>query len=419
MHTVFEAIEQTQVYWFLVLFYGFYPVVTSLIWISTAAIYYIRHDLSDEPSYAGESFSPFISILIPAYFEEAGIAKALEGLTRLDYPNYEVIIINDGSDDRTVEETLPFLSDPRVRLLDKHVNEGKAMALNDAIPCARGELLLIMDADTIPEPQVLRAMAAHFRSPNVGAVSGNARVRNRGNILTRVQAVEFSSVIGLLRRAQRIWGRIMCVSGVCGMFRRDALVKAGLYSPGMATEDIDLTFKLQMLHYDVRYEARAKVWMEVPEDLTMLWKQRTRWALGLGQALKRHARIMWTPSLYRMMPVYAESFLSVLWAWTFVMITSMWIIAGLSGYSLDGGSLVPNWFGAMLGAACLMQLLSGVLIDSRYEPNILQEYPFAIFYPLVYWMMMSLSSAIYSTKGFVQKLDLAKPVRWRIVRSTE
>lgn len=419
MHTVFEAIEQSQIYWLLVLFYGFYPVVTSLIWISTATIYYMRHDLSGEPGPAGESFSPFISILIPAYFEEAGIAKALEGLTRLDYPNYEVIVINDGSEDRTVEETLPFLSDPRVRLLDKHVNEGKAMALNDAIPCARGELLLIMDADTIPEPQVLRAMAAHFRSPNVGAVSGNARVRNRNNVLTRVQAVEFSSVIGLLRRAQRIWGRIMCVSGVCGMFRRDALVKAGLYSPGMATEDIDLTFKLQMLNYDVRYEARAKVWMEVPEDLNMLWKQRTRWALGLGQALKRHARIMWTPRLYRLMPVYAESFLSVLWAWTFVMITSLWIIAGLTGYGLDGGSLVPNWFGAMLGSACLLQLLSGVLIDSRYEPNILREYPYAIFYPLVYWMMMSLSSAIYSTKGFVQKLDLAKPVRWRIVRSTE
>ncbi|MEZ5366896.1 MAG: glycosyltransferase family 2 protein [Bryobacterales bacterium] len=237
--------------------------------------------------------------------------------------------------------------------------------------------------------------------------------------MTSLQAVEFSSVIGLLRRAQRVWGRIMCVSGVCGLFRREALIKAGLYSPGMATEDIDLTFKLQMLNYTVQYEPRAKVWMEVPEDIKTLWKQRIRWALGLGQALKRHRHILWTPRLYRMLPVYVESFLSVLWAWVFVAITALWIVAAFAGVWLDGGALIPNWFGAMIGAACLLQLLTGVLIDSRYEPAILREYPFAIFYPLAYWMMMSLSSAIYSSKGFIQKLDLTKPVRWRIVRKTE
>jgi biofilm PGA synthesis N-glycosyltransferase PgaC len=114
-----------------------------------------------------------------------------------------------------------------------------------------------------------------------------------------------------------------------------------------------------------------------------------------------------------------ESFLSVLWAWTFMTITTLWILAGFWGIWLDGGSLIPNWFGAMLGMACLLQLLTGVLIDSHYEPEILREYPFAIFYPLAYWMMMSLSSAIYSTKGFIQNLDLTKPVRWRIVRKAE
>lgn len=419
MHAIFEAIEQSHAYWVLVLFYGFYPIVTSLMWISTAMIYYVRYDLSNEPDIDAVDEWPFVSILIPAYFEESGIAASLRGLTQLDYPNYEVIVINDGSEDRTVEEVLPFLSDPRVRLLDKAINEGKGMALNDAIPMAKGELVLVMDGDTVPESGVLKLMAAHFRSPNVGAVSGNARVRNRKNMLTSLQAVEFSSVIGLLRRAQRVWGRIMCVSGVCGMFRREVLIKAGMYSPGMATEDIDLTFKLQMLDYDVRYEARAKVWMEVPEGIKMLWKQRCRWALGLGQALKRHKRILWTPRLYRMLPVYLESSFSVLWAWTFVAVSSLWIVAGLTGYLFYGGSLVPNWFGAMIGLACLLQLLTGVAMDARYEPAIIREYPAAILYPLAYWMMMSLSSALYSTKGFAEKLDLTKPVRWRIVRENQ
>ncbi len=419
MHALFEAIEQSSLYWHCVLFYGFYPIATSLMWVITAMVYFFWHDLAGSPDSLADHECPFVTILVPSYFEEAGIAGSLRGLASLDYPNYEVIVINDGSTDRTVEEVLPFLSDPRIRLLDKRINEGKAMAMNDAMPCARGELIFVMDADTIPEPDVLRLMAAHFRTPSVGAVSGNARVRNRTNSLTSLQAVEFSSVIGLLRRAQRVWGRIMCVSGVCGMFRRDALVQAGLYTPGMATEDIDLTFKLQMLNYTVRYEPRARVWMEVPEDVKTLWKQRTRWALGLGQALKRHRRILWTPKLFRMLPVYVESALSVLWAWVFMAITALWILALLSGYWLDGGSLVPNWFGAMIGAACLLQLFTGVAIDAMYEREVLTEYPFAIFYPIAYWAMMSLSSAIYSTKGFVQKLDLTKPVRWRILRKSE
>jgi len=106
----------------------------------------------------------------------------------------------------------------------------------------------------------------------------------------------------------------------------------------------------------------------------------------------------------------------VMWAWTFVVITALWLMALLMGYSLDGGSLIPNWFGAMIAAACLVQLLTGVAIDSRYESGILREYPYAVLYPLAYWMIMSASSAVYSTKGFVQRLDLTKPVRWRIVR---
>ena len=203
------------------------------------------------------------------------------------------------------------------------------------------------------------------------------------------------------------------------MFRREALIAAGMYSPGMATEDIDLTYKLQMLNYTVRYEPRAKVWMEVPEDFKMLWKQRTRWALGLGQALKRHRNILWTPRLYRMLPVYIESALSVLWAWTFIIITTLWVIAALTGHWLHGGSLIPNWFGTMVATACLLQLLAGCLIDFRYEKKIVLEYPAAILYPLAYWTMMSLSSAIYSTKGFVEELDLTKPVRWRILRKSE
>ena len=161
-------------------------------------------------------------------------------------------------------------------------------------------------------------MTPHFKSARVGAVAGNPRVRNADNLLSRLQAIEFSSVIGLMRRAQRIWGRVMCVSGVVGMFRKSALIDSGMYSPGMATEDIDLTWKLQARFYDIRYEPSALVWMLVPETLGVWWAQRRRWALGLGQVLRRHSSIFRDWRWRRMYPLYFESAMSYLWSLTFI-----------------------------------------------------------------------------------------------------
>ncbi|MBK5292380.1 MAG: glycosyltransferase, partial [Acidobacteriia bacterium] len=206
------AIENSLPYWLLVSFFGLYPVVTSIFWIIGGMFYHFRRDKRIPPKAEYTGDFPFVSILIPAYCEEETIALALEGALCLDYPDFEVIAINDGSVDGTVQRVLPFLADPRVRLLDKHINEGKAMALNDALICAKGDLVLVMDADSIPDRMLLRRMVPHFAWPNVGAVAGNPRVRNRRSLLAKLQAVEFTSVIGLLRRAQRIWGRVMCVS---------------------------------------------------------------------------------------------------------------------------------------------------------------------------------------------------------------
>jgi biofilm PGA synthesis N-glycosyltransferase PgaC len=134
------------------------------------------------------------------------------------------------------------------------------------------------------------------------------------NTLSRLQAIEFSSVIGLMRRAQRIWGRVMCVSGVAGMFRKSAIIDAGMFSPGMATEDIDMTWKLQTKFYDVRYEPSALVWMLVPETIDVWWAQRRRWALGLGQVLRRHSVIFTDWRWRRMHPLFIESAFSYLWS---------------------------------------------------------------------------------------------------------
>jgi biofilm PGA synthesis N-glycosyltransferase PgaC len=158
--------------------------------------------------------------------------------------------------------------------------------------------------------------------------------------------------------------------------------------------------------------------MEVPEDLGVLWRQRCRWAVGLGQALKRHRDILWTPNQYRLYSVYVESFLSIFWAWTFVAISAFWAVGMLFGQSLYGGSPLPNYWGGMIFACCLGQLLVGVFIDAKYERGVILEFPFAISCPCFDWMVVSLSSTNHSTKDFVKKLNLSAPVTWRVERQS-
>jgi biofilm PGA synthesis N-glycosyltransferase PgaC len=412
LHSALGSIEDTFLYSLAIGFYGFYPIVTSFIYVVTAVVYHLRRPATATP--LPEDELPFVSIIVPAFCEEAVIERSIEGILQIDYPSFELIVVNDGSTDGTAERVRRFFPDRRVRLLDKKMNEGKAMALNDAILCAGAELILIMDADAVPDKMIVRNMVPHFQSARVGAVAGNPRVRNTKRLLCRLQAIEFSSVIGLMRRAQRIWGRVMCVSGVVGMFRKSALMDVGMFTPGMATEDIDLTWKLQTKFYDVRYEGSALVWMIAPDTIRVWWKQRRRWALGLGQVLRRYTGIFKDTRYRRMYPLYVESFLSYIWAVTFVVVTAYWLFAYGVGHAPRGGSPIPNFWGMLLYTFCLVQLACGTWLDSKYDRSILQHFPVSIVYPTFYWFLLTTSTFFYTTKGLFRRLELLKPTLWRI-----
>jgi len=411
-----SIIENSWLYMAAVGFYGLYPILTSLVYVVTAVVYYARRP-SKPIQQLSEKELPFVSVIIPAFCEEGVIGQSIEGVLNMDYPRFELIVVNDGSTDGTARVIRRYLDDKRVRLLDKKVNEGKAMALNDAVLCARAELLLIMDADAVPDRKLLRALVPHFRWGRVGAVAGNPRVQNTRNLLSRLQAIEFSSVIGLMRRAQRIWGRVMCVSGVVGMFRKSAIIDAGMFTPAMATEDIDLTWKLQTKFYDVRYEPSAMVWMIVPENIPMWWKQRRRWAFGLGQVLRRHAAVFADWKYRRMHPLYIESLLSYLWALTFIFVTVFWIFCYAVGHPPRGGSPIPNFWGMLLYTACLLQLACGTWMDSKYDPEIVRHYPVSIIYPTFYWFLLTITSCVYTTKGLFKRIQPTTPMRWHIEHS--
>jgi biofilm PGA synthesis N-glycosyltransferase PgaC len=406
-----RAVDHSRFYLGALIFYGLYPIAMSWLWITLSLSFRRRQE--EHPMTLGGEL-PMVSIIVPCYAEGATLGETIEALLALDYPRFEVIIVNDCSPDDTAAVARSFLHDPRVRLLDKSVNEGKAMGINDALPLCSGEILLIVDADVTVTPGILRHMVPHFQGTRVAAVTGNPRVRNRTSLLQHLQAIEFASIVSMQRRAQRVLGRILTVSGAVVAVRRTALLDLGGFSPQMATEDMDLTWRLQMQFWDVRYEPRAVVWMQVPLNIPDLWRQRRRWTRGLAQAIRRHRSIPFHWKMRRMWPIFYESCASILWAYTFVLMTGYWITCKLAGYAPRGASPIPNFWGMMIATTCIAQLLIGAWMDRRYDPKIMASIPASVLYPVIYWMMMAVITFTYTLPALVRTPPRVQT--WRIRR---
>lgn len=409
---VLAAIDHSLAYRIALFFFGFYPIFMAIVWVVMSIMYFNRHE--KQPEAPLPDYTPFVSIIIPAYAEERTIEGTLEALLNVDYPDYEIIVITDGSPDRTPEIVKRYFQSSRVRLLEKRTNEGKAMALNDALPLCRGEIVVVLDADIVATPSMLRELTRHFVYPRVGAVTGNPRVANRSTLLRQLQALEFSSIVSVQRRAQRIWGRVLTVSGAVMALRRTALLDVGLFAPNMATEDIEMTWRLQRKFWDVRYEPAAVVWMQVPPNLVQLWKQRRRWACGLAQVLRKHWSIPLHWTQRRLWPIYFEAICSILWAFTFSFVTLYWVVAKMAGYTPYGASPFPNLWGMIIGSACLLQLFIGALMDRKYDPELMHIFPVAIFYPIIYWTLMSTITSIYTIGALIRRGPMVQT--WRIER---
>lgn len=406
------AIQHSWAYWIAIIFFAAYPIVTSVMWITTSLFFRNRWEKSAAP--VALTHYPSVSILIPAHNEERVIAHALAAATAIDYPNFEIVVVDDGSTDNTRSVIEQYVRTGQVRLIAKQQNEGKAMAMNDALPCLNGEIVLIMDADAEPASDILQHMLPHFDHARVAAVTGNPRVKNVDTFLARLQLIEFSSIVSLLRRSQRIWGRIMTVSGVVAAFRKSALLDVGGFSPEMPTEDIELTWKLQRRFWDIRYEPRALVWMTVPSTLSALFSQRRRWSRGLMQVLHKHRDVIMHWKYRRMWPIYIESSMSILWAACFVVLTSLWTVSYAAGYPPVGAHPLPNLWGMVIATLAMLQLLTGTLMDRRYDPDTLKYYPYAVYYPIVYWMLLAWANFISLLWLF--RRPSRQSIRWQTVR---
>ncbi len=239
---------------------------------------------------------PLVSIIVPVFNEGVSIKASLHALLRLDYPNYEVIVVDDGSSDRTFDLALRVSREagPIIRVLTQ-TNGGKADALNHGVSAAAGEIVVCVDGDSLVHRTALKATILHFRDPRVGAVSGCVRVLNRKTLLARLQALEYIAGNALPKRAQNLAGLVTVVSGPLGVFRKTAVVNVGGYDLDTFAEDFDITLKILSAGWHVSYEATALVSTEVPETINDLIKQRYRWTRGWVQVIKKRRWALKSP----------------------------------------------------------------------------------------------------------------------------
>lgn len=274
--------------WSTYVLFGFLMVlvVRYLALLLLSFLYHVRH--MSEPLW-GESYPP-VSVLIPAYNEGVVVESAIRSIMALDYPQFEAIVIDDGSSDDTYDRALALVPEfgfNRLRVI-RQANSGKSAALNAGIAQARGEFVLCVDADSRLEPQSLREAMKHFSDPTLAAVAGNVKVANRTGGLTCLQALEYVEGLNLVRKAQSYFHRVTVIPGPLGVFRKAVLLEVGGYRNDTFAEDCELTLRLMISGHRIKYEANAIAWTEAPETAEALFKQRYRWSRGILQAILRH-----------------------------------------------------------------------------------------------------------------------------------
>ena len=240
---------------------------------------------------------PPVSILVPAYDEGRVLDRALHSLLQLDYPGYEVVVIDDGSRDDTLDVARRWEGEhgeATVRVVTK-ANGGKWSALNLGIEASRHPYLLCMDADSRLEPDSLRTAMSHFDDPDVGAVAGNVKIENRDRPLTWLQALEYVEGLNMPRRAQSFLAAVNIVPGPMGVFRRSAVEEVGRYDGDTYAEDADLSLKLISAGWKVVYEEEAVAWTQAPRGMLDLLQQRYRWTRGILQAVRKRKELFVRP----------------------------------------------------------------------------------------------------------------------------
>lgn len=317
-----------------------------------------------------------ISIVVPAFNEEKTMAECIESLLCLNYDNFEVILVDDGSKDKTLDIARSY-EDSRVKVFHQE-NRGKAEALNTGIRNAKGKIIVTVDADTRLHPDALYHISRHFTGrASLGAVAGNVKVSNTEGFLQRLQAVEYTSGINLVRKAQSVLGSVMIVPGPIAALRRDAVEKVGFIPTDTFAEDFDITMGILKAGYRVEYEDRAIAYTIVPNSIDDLFKQRRRWYRGLMQVLAKY-RDMFLRTRHGVVGLYGVPYM---WFDAVSSIINLFLIILVLFVGYLTGEWVTSLFGILTfwGLQTLIIMTAIVLDPERRLWQIIMS-PLLLFY---------------------------------------
>ena len=362
-----------------------------LLWLG-----YLHH-LESRLTKMDESFTPPVTIIVPAFNEGLVIQSAIRSLLDMDYPAYEILVIDDGSTDDTharAAELEGRYGGVTVRVVGKG-NAGKANALNTGIALARHEFVLCMDGDSRLSRETLRRAIHHFTDERIGAVAGNVKVVNRNGLWTRLQALEYIEGLNMARRAQGFLRAVNIIPGPIGVFRRRALLGVGGYDTDTYAEDADLTLKMLTAGWQIVYEDGAIAYTEAPENLLDLIKQRYRWTRGILQALRK--RSGWLVSLRGGFLVWisllAMLFEAIIWPVVNVLGNLFFAIAALQA---GATSYVAYWW-------VLLTLLdvAAALHTVAMEGEELGLVPYAVLYRFFFIALIDVAKLFATAEEFM------------------
>jgi poly-beta-1,6-N-acetyl-D-glucosamine synthase len=398
----------------LLLYVALYPVVTAALWIAGGAMFKLIDERDEDEVPAGGW--PGVTVLIPAYNEEAVIATSVRAALASDYPTLEVLVLDDGSTDDTAKAASEAAAgDPRCEVVWDAVNRGKAERLNIGFARARHELVGVIDADAHLHPTAIRHLVARLeRSPMVAAVAGGPFVTNRAYLISAMQVLEAAAIIGLIRRTQSLTGRVGVVAGVCGLFRRDVVLSVGGYDDRMATEDIDLTWRLLLAGWHTAYAPRALVGMEVPTTVKALWAQRKRWARGQGEVLYRYLTTAFRWRNHRMWLLSIESVASLVWCIGLVLSLLLAVLNVIFGRDIGFFAFGLSW-GVAISVIATCQLLVAMWLRYHYDHWGPRSLLVGSIYPALFWIA-SAAAALHSELPAVFKGPRERRVVWDIPR---
>ncbi|MCX9028202.1 MAG: glycosyltransferase [Candidatus Methanoperedens sp.] len=235
-----------------------------------------------------------MSIIIPAYNEEVTIGSCIKSMLSLNYPCYDVIVIDDGSSDNTFKEASKY-SEKGVKVI-RQKNSGKPGAVNRGIKNASGEVVITVDADSKLHPDALTWICRRFSSnPRLGAVAGNVKIDRPTGLLKTLQSLEYTMSINLGRKSQSMLHCVMIVPGAIAALKTRVLQEVGYFPTDTFAEDFDITMKILKAGYHVEYESRAIAFTQAPETVEDFLKQRRRWYRGMTQVLSKYQGMYFNP----------------------------------------------------------------------------------------------------------------------------